>query len=47
MCSLENTSKIKISASQLISDMICMNYDHNKKFKLLKFHLSYDFYSFK
>jgi len=32
MCSLENTRKIKISASQLMSNMICMNYDHNKKF---------------
>ena len=27
---MENTNKIKISASQLISNMICMNYDHNK-----------------
>ena len=32
---------IKISASQLISNMICINYDHNKKFGLLKFHLGY------
>jgi len=35
---VENTRKIKISASQLISNMICMNYDHNRKFGLLKFH---------
>ena len=43
MCSKENTRKIKIpvSAIQLISNMICMNYDHNKKFGLLKFHLGY------
>jgi len=41
MCSLENTRKIKISASHLISNMICMNYDHNKKFGLLKFHSGY------
>jgi len=38
MCSYENTRKIKISASQLISNMICMKYDHIKKFGLLKFH---------
>ena len=30
-----------MSASQLISNMICMNYDHNKKFGLLKFHSGY------
>ena len=41
MCSEENTRTIKISASQLISDIICMNYDHNKKFGLLKFHSGY------
>ena len=41
MTSYENTSKIKISASQLISNMICMNYDNNKKFGLLQFHLGY------
>jgi len=41
MSSYENTSKIKISASQLISNMICMNYDNNKKFGLLQFHLGY------
>jgi len=41
MCELENISKIKISASQLISNMICINYDHNKKFGLLKFHSGY------
>ena len=29
------------SASQLISKMICMNFDHNKKFGLLKFHSGY------
>jgi len=34
--------KIKISASELISNMICMNYDHNKKFGLLKFHSGYE-----
>jgi len=32
---------IKISASQLISNVICMNFDHNKKFGLLKFHSGY------
>jgi len=41
MCSEENTRKIEIMASQLISYMICMNYDHNKKFGLLKFHSGY------
>jgi len=30
-----------MSASQLISNKICMNYDHNTKFGLLKFYLSY------
>jgi len=30
-----------MSASQLISNMICMNYDHNKKSGLLKFHSGY------
>jgi len=24
--------------------MICMNYDHNKKFGLLKFHLGYELF---
>ena len=38
---MENTGKIIISARQLISNMICMNYDHNKKFGLLKFHSGY------
>ena len=38
---LKNTRKIKISASQLISNMICMNIDHNKKFGLLKFYSGY------
>jgi len=32
---------LKISASQLISNMICTNHDHNKKFGLLKFHSGY------
>ena len=32
---------MKISASQLISNMICMNYDHIKKFGLFKFHSGY------
>jgi len=41
MCSYEKTSKITISASQLLSNMICMNYDHNEKFGLLKFHSGY------
>jgi len=41
MCSCENTSKIKKSASQLISNMICRNYDNNKKFGLLQFHSGY------
>ena len=30
-----------MSASQLISNMIWMNYDHNKKFGLLKVHSGY------
>ena len=30
-----------MSASQLISNMICMNYDHNKKFGLLKLYSGY------
>ena len=30
-----------ISARQLISNMICMKYDHNKKFELLKIHSGY------
>jgi len=34
-------ARLKKSASQLISNMICMNYDHNKKFGLLKFHSGY------
>ena len=37
----KKTQERKISASQLISNMICMNYDHNKKFGLLKFHSGY------
>ena len=37
----KKTSKIKINASQLISNMICMNYDNNKKFGLLQFHSGY------
>jgi len=37
MCSYENTSMIKISANKLLSNMICMNYDHTKKFELLEF----------
>jgi len=41
MCSQKNTRKIKISASQLISNMICMNDDYNKKFGLLKCHSGY------
>jgi len=38
---LKNTKNIKINASQLISNMICIKYDHNKKFWLLKFHWGY------
>ena len=38
MCSSENTRKV----NQLIYHMICMNYDHNKKFGLLKFHSGYE-----
>ena len=41
MCSYENTSNINISASQLISNMICMNYYNNKKFGLLQFSSGY------
>jgi len=41
MCSYENTGKNKVSASQLISNMMCMNYDVNKKFGLLQFHSGY------
>ena len=32
---------LKVFLASLISNMICMNYDHNKKFGLLKFHLGY------
>ena len=32
---------MKIKISQLISNVIWMNYNHNKKFGLLKFHLGY------
>jgi len=35
---VKNARKIKISASQLISNMICINHEHNKKFGLFKFH---------
>ena len=41
MCSYENTGKIKISANQLLANMICMNYEHNKKFGLLEFRSGY------
>jgi len=41
VCVRKKTRKIKISASQLITTMICMYYDHNKKFGLLKFNLGY------
>ena len=44
MCSKENTSKIKISANELISNIISMNYDNNKKFMLLQFHSGYEFF---
>jgi len=37
----KNTTKIKISASQCISIKNCINYDHNKKFGLLKFQSGY------
>jgi len=37
----KHKKNIKISASQLISNMICMNYDHNKKIGLFKFHSGY------
>ena len=30
-------NQIKFSASQRISNMNCMNYDHNKKIELFKF----------
>ena len=32
-----NPTKINISASQRISNMNCMNYDHNKSLGLFKF----------
>ena len=41
MFSYKTTSKITISASQLISNMICMSYDNNKKFGLSQFHSGY------
>jgi len=37
----KNTTKIKIGASQRISNMNCMNYDHNKMFGLFKFQSGY------
>ena len=33
----KKTTKIKLSASQRISNKNCMNYDHNKTFGLFKF----------
>jgi len=41
MCLEENTRKIKISASQLIFYFFYRNYDHGKKFRLLKFYSGY------
>jgi len=38
---VKNAIKIKISGSQRISNRLCMNYDHNKKFGLFKFHSGY------
>ena len=35
---------INISTSQLISNMICMNFYNNKKFGLLQFHSGYEFF---
>jgi len=37
----KKTPKIRISASQGISHINCMNYDHNKKFGLFKFKSGY------
>ena len=38
---VNNTTKLKISASQPISIKNCMNYDHNKNFGLFKFQSGY------
>ena len=38
---VKNTTKIKIIAGQRIFVMNCMNYDHNKKFRLFKFQSGY------
>jgi len=37
----KNTTKTKISASQRISNMHCIDYDHNKYFGLFKFQSGY------
>jgi len=39
--SLKNTLKIKISVSQHISKLNCMNYDHNQFWGLFKFKTGY------
>ena len=41
ICSLTTTTKINFSASQRISNMNCMTYDHNQLFGLFKFHSGY------
>ena len=38
---VKNTTKIKISASQCISKVNCMHYDHKKNFGLFKVQLGY------
>jgi len=40
----KNTTKIKISASQRISNIYCILYDYNKKCRLLTFLWGYKFY---
>jgi len=41
ICSLKTTNKINFSACQRISNINCMNYDHNQFFGLFKFHSGY------
>ena len=38
---VKNTTKIKISVSKRVSNMNCMNYDHNQFFGLFKFQSVY------
>ena len=41
LCVRKKTQERFKSASQLISNVVCMNYDHNNKFRLLKLYSGY------